>query len=218
MTPDTVLEWSKALAILGAIAFGGFAIFSPSWVWFRSQLFGWGSAILCGFGTVLLVSPVFRNVHFVVDTKGINLQLSTLETQLREARASIAALTANLEQVGPVNVASVKELETRLQSIQTTLVAFEKAVPNPSMIEERIKKFETVVAELDKNVNALNQTAASAALAVQNVDMTAYPTMFGKQKFLTLGKYSRPPYKTNWEWMPSTTSGWLAWEPPKTSP
>jgi len=32
----------QALAVLVGIVFGAFAIFAPSWVWFRQQVFGWG--------------------------------------------------------------------------------------------------------------------------------------------------------------------------------
>jgi hypothetical protein len=146
MTPDGVLEWTKAIGILGAILLGGFAVFSPSWVWLKLRLFGWGGAMLCGFGTVLLVSPIFRNIHFIVDTQKLELKLSALESQLSQVNQTVATMTASLDKRDPVTVANVDELNTKLQGIQKTVAALETAIPNISQ----------TAAELDKSMKAMN--------------------------------------------------------------
>jgi hypothetical protein len=174
MTPDGVLEWTKAIGILGAILLGGFAVFSPSWVWLRLRLFGWGGAILCGFGTVLLVSPIFRNIHFVVDTQKLELKLSALEAQLSQVHETVATITTNLDQRGPVTVANVDELNAKLQGIQKVVAALETAIPNVSSLDNRIKGFEQTAAEIDKNVKALNLNYwTSIASAPSNSDYVA---------------------------------------------
>jgi hypothetical protein len=156
MTPDGVLEWTKAVGILGAILLGGFAVFSPSWVWLRLRLFGWGGAMLCGFGTVLLVSPIFRNIQFVVDTKRLELKLSALESQLSQVHETVATITANLDKRDTVSFAHVDELSTKLEGIQKTVTALGTAIPDVSSLDSRIKGFEQTAAEIDKNVKALS--------------------------------------------------------------
>ena len=157
MTPDTVLEWAKAISILGAIIFGGFAVFSPSWVWLRIQAFKWGSGLLLGFGTVLLVSPIFRNVQFTIDTKGLDLRLNALSSQISQVRASVTTLAEGFDKLTPVNLADMKELDRKVQSVQAALTAIESELPKVAAIGERVKQFERTAAAIDKSAKLLNE-------------------------------------------------------------
>lgn len=158
MTPDTVVDWAKAISILGAILFGGFAVFSPSWVWFRIQAFKWGSGLLLGFGTVLLVSPIFRNVQFTVDTQRFELKLSALESQIAQARTSLAALTENFDKLPSiVNAANMSELDRKVQAIQTALTTIEGELPKLAAVADRVKQFEQTAANIDKSAKLLNE-------------------------------------------------------------
>jgi hypothetical protein len=197
MTPDGVLEWTKAIGILGAILLGGFAVFSPSWVWLRLRLFGWGGAILCGFGTVLLVSPIFRNIQFVVDTQKLELKLSALEEQLSQVHQTVATITANLDKRDTVTVANVDELSAKLQGIQKTVTSLETAIPNVSSLDNRIKGFEQTVAEIDKNVKALNLASLTSISFApsNNDDFGQYPytkAYFNGMKYQPFGTMGYP--------------------------
>lgn len=197
MTPDGVLEWTKAIGILGAILLGGFAVFSPSWVWLRLRLFGWGGAVLCGFGTILLVSPIFRNIHFVVDTQKLELKLSALESQLSQVHQTVAMITANLDKGGPITAANVNELNTKLQDIQKVVATLETAIPNVSSLDSRIKGFEQTAAELDKNVKALGRDYWTGMFSTaSNSDPVAatYPIATIGGMYLPTNMY--PPTKT----------------------
>lgn len=147
MTPENILEWAKALGIVGTIVFGGFAVFSPSWVWLRRNLFGWGGAVLCGLGTVLLVSPIFRNIHFVVDTQKLELKLTALQAQLNEVRGSLTVLDSNIQQANATKGTEPVDLNKKLQGIQEAYQSLQTDLPK---LTERLDGLQTVAADIRK--------------------------------------------------------------------
>jgi len=172
MTPDSVLDWAKALSILGAIIFGGFAVFSPSWVWFRIQNFKMGSALLLGFGTVLLVSPLFRNINFTVDTQKFELKLSALEQQILQTRTQIASLTQEVNTLPAVFAANTKSIGNTAQTLQASIATIENELPRIAALREQIAKVEQSVASVESGIKTLGQQ--TTLLASANHSMLPY--------------------------------------------
>jgi hypothetical protein len=94
--PDQILEWTKAIAVLGGVTVGIFAVFAPSWVWLKRQLFGWGGLVLVPFGTILIVASMFRTVSLLVDAPKLEFKLAALESELRQARTAIGQINTQI--------------------------------------------------------------------------------------------------------------------------
>ncbi len=174
MTPDTMLDWAKALSILGAIIFGGFAVFSPSWVWFRIQTFKMGSALLLGFGTVLLVSPLFRNINFTVDTQKFELKLSALEQQITQTRTQIASLTQEINTLPAAFAANTKSLGDKAQALQASIATIETELPRIAALREQIAKVEQSVASVESGIKTLGEQTTMLASANLSVPPYTY--------------------------------------------
>jgi hypothetical protein len=141
MLPEEVMQWAKAAAVVGGVVVGIFAVFSPSWVWFRKQLFGWGSAVLCLFGTVLIVSSIFRTVNVAVAPSGLELKLAELEKQMAESRAAINETNRKFTQV-TASFSSANSQSAELTKIKNDL----------QQLANKIQQSETTVTRL---INAL---------------------------------------------------------------
>jgi hypothetical protein len=90
MGPGEIVDWAKAVAVCGGVIGGLFAVFSVSWVWLRHHLFQiWAGAILCLFGTTLVVGPLFSRVNFVSDGKRMEFRLGELERELSRTRTAL---------------------------------------------------------------------------------------------------------------------------------
>jgi hypothetical protein len=96
MTPDNVMPWAKAVAVFGGVLIGIYAVFSPSYVWYKRQLFGWAGVVLCGFGTILIVASIFYNVTFVASVKGVEFRLAEIEAKVEQTNKEIAAANKSL--------------------------------------------------------------------------------------------------------------------------
>ena len=127
MAPEAVMEWAKALAVVGGVCVGIFAVFSPSWVWFSKQIFKWGSALLCCFGTILIVSSMFRNVTLVVDAPKLEFRLNQIAAQLTETQRALAnandQITRLAAAVGDPDISRIQfaRLESRIDSVAKRL-------------------------------------------------------------------------------------------------
>jgi hypothetical protein len=186
MSPDNVVEWAKAVAIFGAIVFGGFAVFSPSWVWFRIQTFKLGSGLLLGFGTVLLVSPIFSNIYFSADANKVELKLSALEAQVQQARTNLASLTKEITVLPAKYAANSQALENRVSTIQASLAAIEKEFPKYAALGNQVEKVRQTVATVEKSVKKIdNQTTLLASL--------------NSPMFANLAKTDSKHYKSTWD-------------------
>jgi methyl-accepting chemotaxis protein len=99
MTPDAIMEWAKVAAVVGGVCVGVFAVYSPAWVWLRKQIFGWGSVVLCAFGTILIVASIFRNVTFVVDVPKFEFKLAELQSDIAATKDAVAKATQEVDKL-----------------------------------------------------------------------------------------------------------------------
>lgn len=96
---ESIMGWAKALAIFGGVIVGIFAVFCPSWVYLRRQVIGFGALALCGFGTILIVASVFREVSFSAAPTKVEFKLAEIQGQLQTLAASVQSAKAEIERV-----------------------------------------------------------------------------------------------------------------------
>jgi hypothetical protein len=99
MAPDDLMQWAKAAAVSGGVVVGVFAVFSPSYVWLKKQVFGWAGVVLCGFGTILIVASIFHNVTFLANLNGLEFRLAELQAQVVETRKLAATTNQELAHI-----------------------------------------------------------------------------------------------------------------------
>jgi hypothetical protein len=126
MAPDDLMQWAKALAVLGGVTVGVFAVFSPSYVWFKKQLFGWAGAILCGFGTILIVASLFHNITFIVDAPKLEFRLAELQAQVAETKKLVASTNQELSRVATLardqaSIAQIAKLQRDVEQLSNKI-------------------------------------------------------------------------------------------------
>jgi hypothetical protein len=132
MQQQNFYELAQDIAVLGGVCVGIFAVFSPSWVWLKKQLFGWGSGVLCAFGTILIVSSIFKTVSLALGPSGMDFklerQLDELQKQVADTKAAaletnqkFAEVTSALNQVGTAGAADVRGVQMELDHLSTKI-------------------------------------------------------------------------------------------------
>ena len=158
MASDIILDWAKVLAVLGGVCIGIFAVYSPSWVWLRKQIFGWGSAVLCAFGTILIVASIFRNVTFVVDIPKFEFRLAEIKADILQTKNAVAGATDRISQIAlevansdSTKTATLARLETVLKEISARNIALEE-------------KLQTVATEMNSQIATVSRTLAGFSI------------------------------------------------------
>lgn len=164
MQQQNFYDLAQDVAILGGVFIGIFAVFSPSWVWLRKQLFGWGSGVLCAFGTILIVASIFKTVSLAMGPSGIDFKLGQ---QIAELQKEVAeAKTATLQTNQKFN-----EVASALQSGSTDRAA-------------QVAQVQQKLDQLSATVTQLTQTSASTNQTLQKVFTQSPPG----------GEINRTPY------------------------
>lgn len=145
MSAVDVIQWTKALAILGGVVVGIYAVFSPAYVWHTRQLFGWGSAVLSGFGTVLIVASLFQTVSFRMG--------DAIELRLAEIRKEVEATKVVAE-------ASKREVARALTMLSS----------QPAKAD--IAQLQTQLEQLKMQVNQIGETSNSALTGLKSINAT----------------------------------------------
>jgi hypothetical protein len=169
MQQQTFYEIAQDIAILGGVCIGIFAVFSPSWVWLKKQLFGWGSGVLCAFGTILIVSSIFKTVSLALSPSGLDFKLGQqiAELQRQVAETKTAAIETNQK---------FADVSSILSKVST-----DKA-PDFGKLQEQLD-------QLSVKITQLSQTSDSTIDKMQKV-WAAQPSR-GKTEF------TPTPYMTN---------------------
>lgn len=115
MIPGDLVEWGRGIAVFGGVLAGIGAVGVTSVVWFRKQILGWSGSTLCALGTVLIVSSLFHNVTLAAGTKGIELNLAELKTEIEQTK--IAVQHTN-EQIAAIKSTGRPELASLQRSVQ----------------------------------------------------------------------------------------------------
>src|SRR5262249_47751187 len=108
--PEQVMDWAKAVAVFGGVLVGIFAVYASSWVWLRQQRFGRGSAVLCLFGTILIVAPIFRDINLLSEAKEISSQLPNLQLRVEESIGTNKVLQMQLQGLQEGSLAVIERL------------------------------------------------------------------------------------------------------------
>lgn len=114
---DSLDIWTRVVVIAVGLIFGGFAVFSPSWVWFRHQKLTILAVLLGGLGTALLCSSIFGTITVSAGPSGLQLkldkieaQLQTLQTALIETNDAIKSAQASLKWLPAGGIASAQDV------------------------------------------------------------------------------------------------------------
>jgi hypothetical protein len=120
--------YAQVAAVSAGIIFGAFAIFSPSWVWFKRQVFGWGGLTLGVLGTVLIVSSIFKSVTVIARPTGFEMRFSELEKEVSETRKLVSQTNSGFEEIrtalaiaGPESAAQLAKVQKKLESLSANV-------------------------------------------------------------------------------------------------
>lgn len=138
MQQQTFYEVAQDIAILAGVCVGVFAVFSPSWVWFRKQLFGWGGGVLCAFGTVLIVASIFKTVSLGVGPNGMDLklgqqiaelqkQVADVKTAASETNQKMAQVTSAVDKIGADRTTEVSQVRQQLDQLSGKITQLTQA-------------------------------------------------------------------------------------------
>lgn len=108
MAPADFYEWIKVAAFIFGLIFGGFAVFSPSWVYFRRDLLTVWAVVLAALGTTMIGMSIWQSV--VIEGPGFSARFAELEEHNRQLQAQLDSnkkQLAELKESGVTTVASV---------------------------------------------------------------------------------------------------------------
>ncbi len=128
MQQQNFYELAQDIAILAGVCVGVFAVFSPSWVWLKKQLFGWGGGFLCAFGTILIVASIFKTVSLALGPSGVDFKLGQQITELQkqvadvktatlETNQKVAEVTSAVNKIGSDRIIEVTKVQQQLDQL-----------------------------------------------------------------------------------------------------
>jgi len=131
------MSWVNVVAIAAGVAMGTFAVYSPSYVWLKKQIFGLGSVVLCSVGAVLIIGPIYRTVTVVANGKGLELRLDKLQAEIQKtavlaaaAQQQVAKQQETLDKVragGSVSTADFQKLQKQVEAVNGHLSTIARA-------------------------------------------------------------------------------------------
>jgi hypothetical protein len=179
MAPGEIVDWAKAIAVCGGVIGGLFAVYSVSWVWLKHHRFhALGGTMMCVFGTLLVIGPLFSRVSFVSDGKRMEFKFGELE---RELSRTITALEDTNKKYG--------ELTASLQRMNITPSQVTKLQQD---IDQLVTKVNQANAQVNQ-VNAVSQTALERFRIITN----APPGLEGKPPSPQTAPYVPPQQPDN---------------------
>jgi hypothetical protein len=162
VSPDQLLEWFKPLAVIGGVCVGVFAVFSPAWVWLKTQRFSWGALALCLFGTILVVASLFRSGTVMVDAPKIESRLAELEQNVARTQQTVGQthervvqLATALERGTGPQSQTVANLETQINVLSQKLQQLDQPQPLASL-ETQINALSQKLQQLDQSQTLAN--------------------------------------------------------------
>jgi hypothetical protein len=132
MQQQSFFDWAQDIAILAGVCVGVFAVFSPSWVWLKKQLFGWGGGFLCAFGTILIVASIFKTVSLALGPSGVDFKLGQqiaelqkqvvdVKTAALETNQKVAEVASAVNKIGADRIAEVSQVRQQLDQLASKL-------------------------------------------------------------------------------------------------
>ena len=113
MDAAIVLEWTKVLVVIAGVAVGTYAVFSPSYVWHRKQIFTIGSGVLCAFGTILVLGSLYKDVTLSVGRKHkymrerVEQEIKDVQIVAAEAKESAVTVSSAISTLEPQKIAQL---------------------------------------------------------------------------------------------------------------
>lgn len=149
MQQQNFYEWAQDIAILAGVCVGVFAVFSPSWVWLKKQLFGCGGGFLCAFGTILIVASIFKTVSLALGPSGVDFklgqQIAELQRQVADVKAAaletnrkFAEVTSAVNKVGADRVAEVGRVQQQLDQLSDKITQLTQASDSTAETMRRV--------------------------------------------------------------------------------